>query len=89
MLDLCLDPSDSYLAVVAVDITAGLEGSISSSVRLYEVGRKRPVAGDDDDDSDGDGDEVSTWPAQLPGAADTIPNCSGHQLQPAHTVREE
>lgn len=56
MLDLCLDPSDSYLAAVAVDIGGGLEGSVSSSVRLYEVGRQRPAAGDEDDESDGAGE---------------------------------
>lgn len=38
LLDLCLDPSDSYLAAVAVDMGTSLaEGSVSSSVRLYEV----------------------------------------------------
>lgn len=38
LLDLCLDPSDSYLAAVAVDMGNSLaEGSVSSSVRLYEV----------------------------------------------------
>ncbi|KAF6254728.1 hypothetical protein COO60DRAFT_1703166 [Scenedesmus sp. NREL 46B-D3] len=56
VLDLCLDPSDSYLAAVAVDIS-GMENNVSSSVRLYEVGRQRPAAGDDDDDSDGAADE--------------------------------
>eukprot|EP00775_Hariotina_reticulata_P010781 gene10781-10937_t len=55
VLDLCLDPSDSYLAAVAVDIGAGLEGSVSSSVRLYEVGRQRPD--EDDEDSDAEADE--------------------------------
>jgi hypothetical protein len=57
VLDLCLDPSDSYLAAVAVDISS-IENNVSSSVRLYEVGRQRPAAGDDDDDSDGAADEV-------------------------------
>jgi hypothetical protein len=61
VLDLCLDPSDSYLAAVAVDISS-IENNVSSSVRLYEVGRQRPAAGDDDDDSDGAADEV-TWVA--------------------------
>lgn len=38
LLDLCLDPSDSFLAAVAVDMGSSLsEGSVSSSVRLYEV----------------------------------------------------
>jgi hypothetical protein len=58
VLDLCLDPSDSYLAAVAVDISS-IENNVSSSVRLYEVGRQRPAAGDDDDDDDGVADEVS------------------------------
>jgi hypothetical protein len=53
VLDLCLDPSDSYLAAVAVDIGAGLEGSVSSSVRLYEVGRQRPDEDDEDSDAEG------------------------------------
>jgi hypothetical protein len=39
LLDLCLDPSDSYMAAVAVDMGTSLaEGSVTSSVRLYEVG---------------------------------------------------
>ena len=39
LLDLCLDPSDSFLAAVAVDMGSSIaEGSVSSSVRLYEVG---------------------------------------------------
>lgn len=59
VLDVCLDPSDSYLAAVAVDIGGGLEGSVSSSVRLYEVGRQRPAAGDEDEESDGAGGEQS------------------------------
>jgi hypothetical protein len=38
LLDLCLDPSDSYLSAVAVDMGTSLqEGSVTSSVRLYEV----------------------------------------------------
>jgi hypothetical protein len=38
LLDLCLDPSDSYLSAVAVDMGTSLaEGSITSTVRLYEV----------------------------------------------------
>lgn len=57
VLDLCLDPSDSYLAAVAVDVSSA-DNSVASSVRLYEVGRQRPAAGDDDDDTDGAADEV-------------------------------
>jgi hypothetical protein len=38
LLDLCLDPSDSFLAAVGVDMGSSLaEGSVTSSVRLYEV----------------------------------------------------
>jgi hypothetical protein len=45
LLDLCLDPSDSYLAAVAVDMGNSLaEGSVSSSVRLYEVRRLDPLS---------------------------------------------
>lgn len=57
MLDLCLDPSDSYLAAVAVDVGGGMDGAVSSSVRLYEVGRQRPAAGEDDE-SDGAGEQL-------------------------------
>ncbi|WIA37199.1 hypothetical protein OEZ86_014151 [Tetradesmus obliquus] len=56
VLDLCLDPSDSYLAAVAVDVSSA-DNAVASSVRLYEVGRQRPAAGDDDDDTDGAADE--------------------------------
>lgn len=49
LLDLCLDPSDSFLAAVAVDMGGSLaEGNITSSVRLYEVRQRRsavPLAG--------------------------------------------
>jgi len=39
LLDLCLDPSDSFLAAVGVDMGSSIaEGSVTSSLRLYEVG---------------------------------------------------
>lgn len=38
LLDLCLDPSDSFLAAVGVDMGSSIaEGSVTSSLRLYEV----------------------------------------------------
>jgi hypothetical protein len=56
VLDLALDPSDSYLAVVAVDIAADTT-AVSSSVRTFEVGRPRPSADDESDEGDDAEDE--------------------------------
>ena len=56
VLDLALDPSDSYLAVVCVDIAADTT-AVSSGVRTFEVGRPRPAADDESDEGDDAEDE--------------------------------
>ena len=56
VLDLALDPTDSYLAVVAVDISADA-AAVGSSVRTFEVGRPRPAPDDDESDGGDDGDD--------------------------------
>ncbi|GLI63938.1 hypothetical protein VaNZ11_007079, partial [Volvox africanus] len=58
VLDLAVEPSDSLVAIVAVDLT---EEEVTASARVYEVGRRRPAddesdaeeEDDEDDDSDG------------------------------------
>lgn len=55
VLDLALDPTDSYLAVVSVDIGADT-ATVSSAARTFEVGRPRPAL-DDESDGGGDGEE--------------------------------
>ncbi|KAG2449728.1 hypothetical protein HYH02_005255 [Chlamydomonas schloesseri] len=57
VLDMAVEPSDSLLAVVCVDLA---EEQLTSAARVFEVGRRRPAdddsdADDDDDDDDSDG----------------------------------
>lgn len=56
VLDLALDPTDSYLAVVSVDI-GGDTAAVGSSVRMFEVGRHRPAMDDESDEGDDAEDE--------------------------------
>lgn len=46
VLDLAVEPSDSFVGVVAMDDAAEMR----SSARMYEIGRKRPSDGDSDSD---------------------------------------
>lgn len=50
-----MEPSDSVIAVVCMD---NQEGSLTSYLRLYEVGRKRPADDDTDLDDDDGGDDL-------------------------------
>ncbi|GIL71764.1 hypothetical protein Vretifemale_2075, partial [Volvox reticuliferus] len=52
VLDLAVEPTDSLVAVVAVDLT---EEEVTASARVYEVGRRRPA--DDESDAEEEDDE--------------------------------
>ncbi|KXZ51678.1 hypothetical protein GPECTOR_11g13 [Gonium pectorale] len=54
VLDLAVEPTDSLVAVVAVDLA---DEELSSAARVYEVGRRRPA--DDESDADEDDEEDS------------------------------
>ncbi|URE16757.1 LisH [Musa troglodytarum] len=53
VLDLAVDPADSFVGVIAMDD----HDEMFSSARLYEVGRKRPTDDDSDPDDGGETDE--------------------------------
>uniref|UniRef100_A0ACD5V8R1 Uncharacterized protein n=1 Tax=Avena sativa TaxID=4498 RepID=A0ACD5V8R1_AVESA len=75
VLDLAMEPNDSLLGVVAMDDP----DEMFSSVRLFEVGRKRPTdddsdpedGGDTEDDDDDDDDDESDVDVILGSHGDT------------------